>query len=190
MRRTRVPKRSVTFQWNRTMTTHASLVLVVGCALAFAVNLPAGAPAASSMRAQADTIRTLDSAIVHDSIANPRSANLRAFLARRRAGGMGYFFDQERLDALHPALASEALRGVPGIVLNPTRALINQVRMRGCAPLVWVDGQRATGAELDEVARAPDVAGMEVYLSQVGVPATYADRTAACGTILVWTRPG
>jgi hypothetical protein len=135
--------------------------------------------------ARPDTIAVASS----DSAENPSSANLRAFRTRQRAGGMGYFLDEARFAALHPALASEALRTVPGVVLRPTRRLVNEVRMRGCAPLVWVDGQRAAGAELDDLVRGADVAAMEVYATMVGVPPQFADRTATCGTVLVWTRP-
>jgi hypothetical protein len=136
-----------------------------------------------------DTIRRGDTIVVTDSADDPASANLRAFHARKRAGGMGYFLDETRLAALHPALASEALRSIPGVVLRPTTRLVNEVRMRGCAPLVWVDGQRAVGAELDDLVRGSDVAAMEVYATMIGVPPEFADRTATCGTVLVWTRP-
>ena len=63
--------------------------------------------------------------------------------------------------------------------------------MRGCrdAPMVWLDGARVPGAELDEVIRPDDIAGMEVYASTAGVPAQFLDRTnRGCGTILLWTR--
>lgn len=147
--------------------------------------------AASVAAAQAPMVPPpRDSVIAVDTADDAASANLRAFYARERAGGMGYYIDEQRMDALQPATASEALRVVPGVVLvHPARALGTQVRIRGCAPLIWIDGQRVVGAELDEVARAADVAAMEVYSSQAGVPAAYADRTATCGTILVWSRP-
>ena len=64
----------------------------------------------------------------------------------------------------------------------------NVLLLRGCAPLVWVDGVRVPGAQLDEVAPPEDVAGIEIYNSFAGIPARYFDRTATCGTILVWLR--
>ena len=33
-----------------------------------------------------------------------------------------------------------------------------------------------------------EVAAMEVYYSFAGVPSRYFDRTATCGTILVWLK--
>jgi len=139
----------------------------------------------------ADTVPRMDTIaiVAPDSDEDRSSANLRAFRARRRAGGMGYFLDEARLAAMRPALASEALRTVPGVVLRPTRRLVNEVRIRGCAPLVWIDGQRATGAELDDLVHGSNVAAMEVYVTMVGVPPQFADRSATCGTVLVWTRP-
>jgi hypothetical protein len=55
--------------------------------------------------------------------------------------------------------------------------------------MVWVDGMRAPGAELDDVARPMDVAGLEVYPSSAGLPPQYQDRNnRMCGAIVVWTR--
>jgi hypothetical protein len=47
---------------------------------------------------------------------------------------------------------------------------------------------RLPGAEIDEVTQGPDIAGIEVYTAFAGVPAQFFDRTAVCGTILVWTK--
>ena len=47
---------------------------------------------------------------------------------------------------------------------------------------------RARGAELDDVTRGGDVAAIEVYSSTAGVPAQYTDRSATCGTMLVWLK--
>jgi hypothetical protein len=48
---------------------------------------------------------------------------------------------------------------------------------------------RAPGAELDDVARPSDVAGMEIYPSNAGLPPEYQDRNnRMCGAIIVWTK--
>jgi hypothetical protein len=55
--------------------------------------------------------------------------------------------------------------------------------------MVWVDGMRAPGAELDDVARPGDIAGMEVYASNAGLPAEYQERNnRMCGAIMIWTK--
>jgi hypothetical protein len=103
------------------------------------------------------------------------------------------------LAKLRPQHASEALRELPGVITRPAMGRIgNIVRLRGCGvrgqspekvgPLVWLDGVRLVGAEIDEVTSGMDIAAIEVYNSFAGVPAQYLDRSAVCGTILVWSK--
>jgi hypothetical protein len=47
---------------------------------------------------------------------------------------------------------------------------------------------RTPGVEIDDVAHGNDLAALEIYSSLIGVPPQYADRTATCGTILVWLK--
>ncbi|HEX3866720.1 MAG TPA: carboxypeptidase regulatory-like domain-containing protein [Gemmatimonadaceae bacterium] len=115
------------------------------------------------------------------------SALLRGFYAREKTSHMGHFIDEKRLDELKPQFTSDALRTVPGVVVRPA-SIGNEVRIRGCAPLVWVDGSRAVGAQVDELAPGRDVAAIEIYESLSGVPAEFTDRTATCGTILLWLK--
>lgn len=125
---------------------------------------------------------TADSVLMED----PR---LRAFEERAESNGFGHYVRPNRLAELRPSNTSDALRGLPGVQLRPSRRFGNDVRIRGCMPLVWVDGVRTPGAELDEVTQVNEVAAIEVYNSLAGVPAQYTDRTATCGTILVWLKP-
>lgn len=113
---------------------------------------------------------------------------LRDFDQRSSSNKLGYFLNARQIEALHPQFTSDALRRIPGVVVVPSHGIGNGVRIRGCAPLVWVDGQRAPGAELDEVTHGSDVAALEVYRSLAGVPAEFTDRSATCGTILVWMK--
>jgi hypothetical protein len=116
------------------------------------------------------------------------NTKLREFYARAQSNHFGHFIDEQQLAQIHPQQTSDALRAVPGVVVRPSRRIGNEVRIRGCAPLVWVDGLRAPGGELDELTRGADVAAIEIYSSTAGVPAQYMDRTATCGTILVWLK--
>jgi hypothetical protein len=113
---------------------------------------------------------------------------LREFYSRARANHFGHFLDEAQLAAMHPQQTSDALRAIPGVLVRPSRRIGNEVKIRGCSPLVWVDGLRAPNGELDDLTRGPDVAAMEIYTSLAGVPAQYTDRTATCGTILVWLK--
>jgi Carboxypeptidase regulatory-like domain len=134
------------------------------------------------------SVNMLDTMQVEEEGAGPISPQLGEFYARARSNHFGHFIDERQLGELLPQYASDALRGVPGVTVRPSRRLGNEVRIRGCAPLVWVGGMRAPGAEVDDVARGNDVAALEVYSSLTGVPPQYSDRSATCGTILVWLK--
>jgi carboxypeptidase family protein len=114
---------------------------------------------------------------------------LRGFYERRRTNSLGHYFT--RRDIVAKAFLSEVLRTTGGVTLTAARRTGYQIRMRGCqrAPLVWIDGGRTPNVELDEIARVDDVAAMEVYTTNSGVPAQFLDRSnGGCGVILVWTR--
>jgi hypothetical protein len=115
-------------------------------------------------------------------------ARLREFNERRRNNNFGSYLDRADIDRRRPHFISEALRSVRGISLLPSRRIGNIVRVRGCSPLLWVDGVRLPGGELDEVVQPSDVAAIEIYTSYAGIPAQFFDRTATCGTLVVWTR--
>jgi hypothetical protein len=140
-------------------------------------------------RARSDSAASrADSVTVLDSTSDDSPDDLREFHRHAQANRLGYFIDAKQMAVLHPAYASDALRRIPGVVVRPSTGIGNQVRIRGCAPLVWVDGARTPGAELDEVTHGNDVAAVEIYRSLAGVPAEYSDRRATCGTIVVWLK--
>ena len=120
-----------------------------------------------------------------DSIAPPE------FYGRMKNSQWGHFLDREAIEEKHATNPSELLRGMAGVGLQRApRGIGMLLRIRGCKPTVWVDGVRAGGAELDEVINVHDLAGIEVYNSQAGLPPQYVDKTNhMCGaTVLVWTR--
>ena len=110
------------------------------------------------------------------------------FRARKRSSQFGYFLDRAKLEATHASRPSDALRGVPGVTLLPSRRIGNLVRLRGCRPTLWIDGTRAAGAELDELVTVTDLEAVEVYSSIAGLPPRYLDRQNVCGAVLIWTR--
>jgi carboxypeptidase family protein/TonB-dependent receptor-like protein len=116
---------------------------------------------------------------------------LKDFYDRRRTNSFGRYYTREAIQARGAQHMSEILRGQPGVTLTASRRFGYVVRFRGCryAPLVWLDGVRLQGAELDDVAKPADIAAMEVYPSSAGIPAQFMDRSnSGCGTILIWTR--
>jgi hypothetical protein len=136
--------------------------------------------------------------IADDSESILPDPRLVAFYERSRTNNFGHFISEAMLAKMRPHHASEALRSVPGVLIRPSRRIGNMVRLRGCGvpgessdrvgPLVWVDGVRMPGAELDEVTQGSDLAAIEIYNSYAGIPAQFFDRSAVCGTILVWTK--
>ena len=121
-------------------------------------------------------------------IAEESDARLREFYARRATNNFGRFIEQSDIEKRHPQFISEMMRSVPGVTLSASGRVGNTLRIRGCAPLVWIDGVRIPNSQIDEVVTPSDVAAVEVYSSFAGIPAQYFDRTATCGTILVWSR--
>jgi hypothetical protein len=135
--------------------------------------------------AVADKLGTI---YVDDAAPDTRDPDLREFYRRAQSNKLGYYIDENTMRALRPEFASEALRRVPGVVIRPSRRFGNDVRIRGCAPLVWIDGVRSPGAQIDDLVSGASVAAMEIYSSLAGVPPEYMDRSATCGTILVWLK--
>jgi hypothetical protein len=135
------------------------------------------------------TPQDLAAAEVHDTAGT--HLWLREFNERRQSNGLGHYFTRADIVRRQPLYLSEMLRVVPRVTMARSRTGGLVLRMRGCryAPMVWLDGSRVVGSELDEIARVDDVEAMEVYPTSAGVPAQYLDRTnVGCGTILVWSR--
>jgi len=115
---------------------------------------------------------------------------LSEFYERKRQGhAFARFLEQAQIRRLAPTNVSDLFRSVPGITIRAASSGGNTIRIRGCQPTVWVDGQRIPGAELDEVVQPTDVGGIEFYPSSAGIPPRYLDPSnRLCGLILVWTR--
>jgi Carboxypeptidase regulatory-like domain len=160
----------------------------------------AGRTANVSVRME-PSVASLERVVVDDTAPpdDPPNPRLVGFNERRRTNSFGHYVTPEMLAKLRPQHASEALRELPGVITRPAmKSIGNIVRLRGCGvrgqsaekvgPLVWLDGVRLVGAEIDEVTQGMDIAAIEVYNSFAGIPAQYLDRSAVCGTILVWTK--
>jgi hypothetical protein len=121
-------------------------------------------------------------------IAAEPDARLREFYARKASNSFGRYIEGAEIEKRRPQFISEMMRVVPGVTLSASGRVGNTLRIRGCPPLVWIDGVRVPNAQIDEVVTPSDVAAVEIYSSFAGIPAQYFDRTATCGTILVWSR--
>lgn len=111
------------------------------------------------------------------------------FQRREQRAAFGRFLDREQIRKKGPTHASDLFRNVPGISIRTNPSGGNAIRIRNCQPMVWIDAQRAPGAELDEIITPGDIAAIEFYPSSAGVPAQYLERNnRLCGLILVWTK--
>jgi hypothetical protein len=111
------------------------------------------------------------------------------FYERVRTNNFGKYLDGAEIRRRDPRLISDVLRTIPGVAISSPNRSQNRVLLRGCKPTIWENGMKAFGAEIDDVANASDVAGLEVYMSWAGLPPQYQDReNPGCGAILVWTR--
>jgi hypothetical protein len=118
------------------------------------------------------------------------SQRYRGFYERKQSrASFGRFLEHKDIRRLGPANPSDLFRTVPGATIRTANLNGNTIRIRGCQPMVWVDGQRVPGAELDEVVQPTEIGAIEFYPSSAGVPAQYMERgNRLCGLILVWTR--
>ncbi len=111
------------------------------------------------------------------------------YIRKQQRHSFARFLEAVEIRRLAPRNSSELFRSVPGITLSASSSGGNTIRIRGCQPTVWVDGQRIPGAELDDVVQPSDIGGIEFYPSSAGIPAQYMDPSnRLCGLILVWTR--
>lgn len=126
---------------------------------------------------------------LEDVMVSGNEVRLREFYDRKQnRSAFGKFLEQSDIRKLGATHSSDLFRTVPGIVIRAASGG-NSIRIRGCQPMVVLDGQRVPGAELDEVIHPTDIAAIEFYPSSAGVPAQYLERqNRLCGLVLVWTR--
>jgi hypothetical protein len=115
----------------------------------------------------------------------------------RRTRGIGVFFTRDDLAARQAHAPSDVLRSTPGVRFvkagggQGIRFVSPSNGRKDCTPTLWIDGQLARGAELDDIS-VNDVEGMEIYQSLSTTPAQFwRGNGTPCGTIVVWSRtPG
>jgi hypothetical protein len=126
--------------------------------------------------------------------ANRGNARLEGFLTRAEKGnGFGRFITAEQIAQRSPIQSSDLLWTVPGVrVTRTNRGGTMLLGRGGCRMALFINGFPApqmAGAGLDEMVNPMDLAGIEVYNGQGGVPAELMRGPAnACGTVAVWTK--
>jgi hypothetical protein len=115
----------------------------------------------------------------------------------RRARGLGTYVTREEILKRRASVPSDVLRTAKGVRFVRTAAgtgirFNSSVNARnGCVPMIWIDGQRAPGMEIDEIS-LNDIEGIELYNGPSTTPPEFWQANSAqCGTIVVWSRlPG
>lgn len=156
----------------------------LGYAMQF-LDIDARTPAASTLEI---VLKTVANELDEVNIAGADD-KLRGFYDRKQQrGSFGKFLERHEIQRLGPTNSSDLFRTVPGVVISAASAG-NSIRIRGCQPMVWLDGQRVPGAELDEIIHPSGIAAIEFYPSSAGIPAQFLERqNRLCGLLLVWTR--
>jgi hypothetical protein len=116
---------------------------------------------------------------------------------RRRVQGLGTYVTREDIEKRWGGAPSDMLRNTPGIRFvrvvgggKGVRFPNTSINRRDCAPMIWVDGQKAPGMEIDEIVLA-DIEGIELYNGPATTPLQFSQGQSSntCGTIVVWSRP-
>jgi hypothetical protein len=114
---------------------------------------------------------------------------------RRAAQGVGTYFTRDDVEQRSSGAPSDLLRAMAGVrfVRVPSgrgvRFPTTSIGRRDCAPLIWLDGQRAPGMEIDDVPLS-DIEGIELYHGPSTTPLQFTSGAAVgCGTIAIWSRP-
>jgi hypothetical protein len=129
----------------------------------------------------------IDGVVVRSSVDDSKG-RLTEFYEHKRQSRFGYFFERPEIERRGPAHTSELLRTLRGVHLSPVGTVGNRVLLRGCRPMVWLNGLRVPEAEVDEVAHPDEVDALEVYVSMIGMPARLVDLVGKCGAVVIWTR--
>lgn len=118
---------------------------------------------------------------------------------RRRISGLGTYVSREEIENRRAIRASDLLRNLPGIRFvsmqgrTGVRFVSSAVQRRDCIPMIWLDGQRAPGMEIDEIV-VTDIEGIELYNGPSTTPMRFSQSQGtrtSCGTIVIWSRvPG
>src|SRR5512143_1105311 len=115
----------------------------------------------------------------------------------RRARGTGTYVTREEILTRRASVPSDVLRTAKGVRFVRTssgggiRFNTSTNTRVACVPMIWIDGQRDPGMELDEIP-LNDIEGIELYNGPATTPAEFWQASGAqCGTIVVWIRlPG
>ncbi len=108
---------------------------------------------------------------------------------QRRRQGQGFSITREEFEPRHPVRASDILRLIPGVSVQPgRRGNSGLLRYRGCSPDLVLDGVPLVGdTAVDDILSVMDIEAVEVHS---GVLYPSRGMGSSCGTVMIWTREG
>ena len=119
---------------------------------------------------------------------------MRGFQQRaERRSGWGRILTEKDIAARNPMQATDVFQTIAGLRVNQDRFGRGVLTGRGgCLMAVFINGFPAPqlrGAGIDDMVNVLDLAGVEVYNSQAGVPMELTNGPPnMCGTVGIWTK--
>lgn len=123
----------------------------------------------------------------------PRPVSPIAEFNRRVATGRGRYFTRDMIERRNPGTLMDLVRNVPGFrVVCPRTERMCVLRLArtplACGPAYFLDGVPADPSVLFLLSPI-DTEGLEIYSGPSATPPEF-ERGSACGTVVIWTRPG
>ena len=114
--------------------------------------------------------------------------------------GLGYFLNQDEIEARQAVQLSDLLKTLPGVRLVQSSSYAVRYaydviigRMPGCEQAkIYLDGMwmNRGGDDLDTIAIPSMLAGVEVYRGLAQLPPEFAGFDSSCGVIVLWSKRG
>lgn len=111
--------------------------------------------------------------------------------SRRRRVGHGYYLDEKAINH-NTSNFSDALRGVPGLRIQPSQGrniITSQRNPNGCVA-IWIDGtmwQSMEPGDIDDFVKPHELAAVEVYSGTTAPAEFQAPGGGSCTSVVAWT---
>ena len=109
----------------------------------------------------------------------------------RKAQGLGVFVGKEEIEKRNTRHLLDVLRTQRGVSVSGRSQTLKFAihQSKNCTPMIFLDGQRAPGLELDAI-DATDLEGVELYQTLSVTPPQFHKGNVGpdCGTIVIWTK--
>jgi hypothetical protein len=118
---------------------------------------------------------------------------LNGFYERERRNAFGTFIDEKEIQRKRAVSVEQLMRGMAGLDVEQDPADMSKVlTLRGCTASIFVDGlpiPQGRGFDIDDLVPIGQLAAVEIYRSEAGVPFEFMNLGNACGSVVFWTHP-